>query len=244
MQINSGNEPKITREFSRFAHSYESHNAIQSEVAKELVEKLDNKYYKTIIDIGCGSGAVYKNINQQEIRFEQFIALDASKEMLDIHPNSKNIHKYCTDFNMSKTYDSLDTNVDKTLIISSSALQWSKDLDFTFNQLSKKASKAYFAIFTAGTFKTLHQTAKIKSPIYSAAELEKSIEKHYIATFVLKTYRLEFDTVQEMFSYIKKSGVSGGKKKLTYKQTKELMENYSLKYLEFEVLFAEATPFV
>ena len=242
MQIKKCDESKITREFSRFAHSYETYNVIQLEVAKELIENLHYKRHKYIVDIGCGSGAVYKNITQKAICFERFVALDASKEMLSLHPNSNNIHKYHADFNVLKTYDKLGIDVDKTLILSSSALQWSKDLKFTFKQLSKRGSKAYFAIFTAGTFRTLHQTAKIESPIYTTQELKLNIEKYYRANFLLKMYRLEFKTVKDMFSYIKKSGVSGGKKQLTYKQTKELMKNYPLKYLEFEVLFVEGTP--
>jgi malonyl-CoA O-methyltransferase len=44
-----------------------------------------------------------------------------------------------------------------------------------------------------------------------------------------------------MFKYIKKSGVSGGEKRLGYKEMKVLMELYPLNYLEFEVLFVEAT---
>jgi len=40
-----------------------------------------------------------------------------------------------------------------------------------------------------------------------------------------------------MFKYIKRSGVSGGKKQLNYKQMKKIMQNYPLDYLEFEVLF-------
>jgi len=43
-----------------------------------------------------------------------------------------------------------------------------------------------------------------------------------------------------MFRYIKKSGVSGGEKQLSYKQIKHLMKAYPLDYLEFEVLFIKA----
>jgi malonyl-CoA O-methyltransferase len=43
-----------------------------------------------------------------------------------------------------------------------------------------------------------------------------------------------------MFRYIKKSGVSGGEKQLSYKETRHLMETYPLDYLEFEVLFVKA----
>jgi aminopeptidase N len=59
------------------------------------------------------------------------------------------------------------------------------------------------------------------------------------ATFELKEYRLYFETVREMFNYIKKSGVSGGDQQLTYTQTKQLMKQYPLDYLEFEVLFVK-----
>ncbi len=71
--------------------------------------------------------------------------------------------------------------------------------------------------------------------------MRETIEKYYHAEFELKEYRLYFETVREMFNYIKKSGVSGGEKQLTYKQTKQLMKTYPLDYLEFEVLFVEAT---
>ena len=70
------------------------------------------------------------------------------------------------------------------------------------------------------------------------------ITKYYNANFQLNSYQLEFETTREMFKYIKKSGVSGGEKQLSYRQIKQLMENYPLKYLEFEVLFVEATPLI
>jgi len=40
-----------------------------------------------------------------------------------------------------------------------------------------------------------------------------------------------------MLRYIKESGTSGGEKQLSYKQTKRLLDQYPLDYLEFEVLF-------
>jgi len=230
----------VIQEFSRFAHEYDTYNVIQSEVAKSLVEQLSSSYYATLVDIGCGSGEVYKNIKKSNCYFDHFIALDSSQEMLEIHPSSKKIEKICTDFNSRKTFENLSLD-HHSLILSSSALQWSKDLDFTLSEIAKKSSHAYFAIFTSNTFKTLHKTAQIASPIYSESILKDTIEKYYHATFELKEYRLYFDTVREMFNYIKRSGVSGGEKKLTYNQTKQLMKTYPLDYLEFEVLFVEAT---
>ncbi|WP_294950970.1 methyltransferase [Sulfurovum sp.] len=237
-----GNREKKTsnasKEFSRFAKAYDQYNIIQSEVAKTLVSKLPENSYNTIIDIGAGSGRVYQNLLSQNIAFEHFIALDSSLEMLEIHPDAKGVKKVCLDFNGTGAFDTLEQTED-TLLLSSSALQWSTDPEATFLRLSQLAPRAYFAIFTSNTFKTLHQNAGIHSPIYSTDRLKSAIEKHYHASYEVRQYKLHFDAVYDMFRYIKKSGVSGGEKKLGYKETKVLMEKYPLDYLEFEVLFAE-----
>ena len=229
----------VIQEFSRFAHEYDTYNVIQAEVAKLLVEELSSSRYATIIDIGCGSGEVYKNLEKKNVAFDHLIVLDSSQEMLELHPSSNKIEKRCADFNRLQTFEELSLSPE-TLVLSSSALQWSKGLDFTLSEISKRSPHAYFAIFTSNTFKTLHETANIKSPIYTKAVLRETIEKYYHAEFELKEYRLYFETVREMFNYIKKSGVSGGEKQLTYKQTKQLMKRYPLDYLEFEVLFVKA----
>ena len=226
-------------EFSRYAHEYDAYNVIQAEVAASLVKQLASDHFTTLMDMGCGSGEVYKNLVKQHVSFEHFIALDSSQEMLALHPSDKKIEKICADFNRVETFDTFDLP-DNSLFLSSSALQWSKDLDFTLCEISKKVTHAYFAIFTSNTFKRLHQTAQITSPIYSAEDLQKTIAKYFDAAFELKEYKLYFNSVQEMFNYIKKSGVSGGEKQLTYTQTKQLMQNYPVDYLEFEVLFVKA----
>lgn len=227
------------KEFSRFAKSYERYNIIQEEVARTLVGKIIKKSFDTIVDIGCGNGAVYKNLSHTKTEFSHFLALDSSEEMLMLHPEDSKIQKICANFNVYETYKVFDLN-DNSILVSSSALQWSDSLDFTFDNLSKKSDQIYFAIFTSKTFNILHETANIQSPIYSVEDLKMSIEKYYNATFEVKNYRLYFETVGDMFRYIKKSGVSGGEKKLGYKQMKQLMNTYPLDYLEFEVLFVES----
>jgi len=238
--IRENKESKVVKQFARFAHQYNSYNVIQAEVARRLVDKLPMKKYPTILDMGCGSGEVYKNIKKRKISFDSFIALDSASEMLTLHPSHTSIKKIVADFNNLETYQNLHIEKD-TLLLSSSALQWSKDLEFSFAQISQKVNKVYFAMFTANTFKTLHKTAQIESPIYAPEVLKKSIEKYYDASFELKEYKLEFKSVRDMFHYIKKSGVSGGEKQLSYRQIKELMSQYPLEYLEFEVLFVDAT---
>ncbi len=231
----------MLKEFSRFAHSYDDHNVIQREVAKTLVSMIPDEIFRTIIDVGCGSGAVYDNIKKNGIRFSHFIALDASKEMLDLHSSDTEVEKICANFNLPITFTLFPADKEN-ILLSSSALQWSQDLDFTLSQLAQKTSVAYLAIFTANTFKTLHESAGVKSPIYSVQDLEQSIQKYFHAAFEIKRYKLHFPSTQAMLRYIKKSGVSGGEIQLGYKQTKSLMKEYPLDYLEFEVLFVKAEP--
>jgi len=225
----------IVDEFSRFANRYKNYNSIQSKVASTLVSKIEIQSYDTIVDLGCGDGEIYKNINQS-IFFEHFIALDYSKEMLNIHPSNSKIKKIYGDF--SKLND-IDLDYNTSLIISSSALQWSPSIEKTISLISSKSSKINLAIFTSNTFKTLHKIANISSPIYDINYLKEIISK-YIPniTFETKSYKLDFDSTKDMLRYIKRSGVSGGEKRLSLRDTRTLIEKYPLKYLEFEILFA------
>ena len=231
---------KVIKEFSRFAHQYDQHNEIQVQVAKTLVAQLQTGTYKNILDLGCGSGAVAKNLEEGQYSYDTLTVFDSSQAMLDIHPSSEKISKVCGDFN-SIDFTKHLPRTQYELLLSSSALQWSTDLDRTFELLSSLSQNAYFAIFTSGTFKTLHEVANVNSPIRSAKSVEKSITKYYSELeFELHSYTLTFKSVREMFRYIKKSGVSAGEKKLGFKETKRLMESYPLDHLEFEVLFVEA----
>jgi len=230
----------VVQEFSRFAHQYDTYNMIQAKVATTLVSKLPRKSYKDVIDIGCGSGEVYKNIQKQKVIIENFVVLDSAQSMLAIHPDEKLITKICTNFNDRNFIEHIPKQ-DYDLLLSSSALQWSTDLVYTMRELSLLSSTFYGALFTSGTFKTLHQIAGVSSPIYGEDSVRNVMSQFYNnVQFEIHHYSLEFNSTRDMFKYIKQSGVSSGEKKLNYTQTKALMENYPLNYLEFEVLFIEA----
>jgi len=223
----------VVQEFSRFANQYDSYNSVQSQVATKLVSMIEQKKYNSVIDIGCGSGLIYKNMINS-ISFREFIALDFSMEMLDIHPYTKNIKKIHFDFNKQENFKQLGKY---DIVVSSSALQWSRDLDTTLQGISNLSTKCYLSIFTSNTFSTLHKVANIKSPIYSEEYIKNSIKKYFDCSFETIKYHITFSSVHQMFQYIKRSGVSGGDRQLSYSKTKELIKNYPLNYLEFEVLF-------
>jgi len=230
---------KITKEFSRFAKDYNQHNIIQAEVAKELVDTINLKSYEKILDIGCGRGEVYNNLENKLISFTHFCGVDMAIGMLELHPEGDNIILLNGDFSIENTFANLPYSR-YDIVLSSSALQWSQNLDITLLNISKLSDISYFSIFTSGTFSSLHKFANINSPIYSESYLRNKIDKYFNAEYKVSNYKLYFDTVYEMLRYIKKSGISGGEAQLSFREIKKLILEYPLKYLEFEVIFVKA----
>ncbi len=231
----------VAQEFSRFADQYDSHNQVQRDVAQKLLKRL-KKHYTTLVDIGAGSGTLYRLIAQKGIEFDTFWALDLSEAMLKRHPSHPKVIKKIFNFNQPEAFQELQIAPNAT-ILSSSALQWASNLDVTLQSMSRHGERFYLSFFTANTFATLHKTANIHSPIYPTETILNHLNKYYtLEDYELLSYQLHFETVRQMFQHIKKSGVSGGTHQLSYRAIKRLMQEYPLNYLEFEVLLVEATP--
>ena len=219
-------------EFSRYAAEYGSRNVIQRLVAKKLIASTPNQP-KQIVDLGCGNGTLYSLIDWE---VEHFIGIDFSAQMLEHHPLSPNVELILGDFNDPALFETLSAECFEH-IYSASALQWADDLESVLKSLASLNTPISLAIFTSGTFKTLHECAGVTPLLRSSDEVIAMAEKYMDARFEVLHTTLEFDSVREMFRYIKRSGVSGGRRVLNYAQTKQLMEFYPLNYLEFEVLF-------
>ena len=221
----------VHAEFSRSAAAYEQYNIIQQQVARKLVHSIGDAPQK-ILDIGCGSGAVFKAIDWE---LEHFVALDFSESMLSNHPTSEHITCKLADFNNTNTFETMHGDFDR--IISASALQWALHLDTVFASIAALNAPISLAIFTCNTFRSLYECAKLKPILRCSDEVTALAKKHFDAHYETVTYTLAFESPREMFGYIKKSGVSGGRRVLSYQQTKRLMQEYPHDYLEFEVLF-------
>ncbi len=223
---------KVSTEFSKNASHYEKHNTIQKRVIERLLASTSYKP-KRILDLGCGSGALCRKIDWE---YEHFVGVDFAPGMLELHPKSEKIEAIYGDFNDRALFENLAT-YEFDYIFSASALQWADNLQSVFQNITLLNTPFSLAIFTAGTFKTLNKTAGLQPLLLSAKEIKKIQKESFDAAFEVVKYTMEFDDVREMFRYIKRSGVSGSRNILSFKETKELMKNYPLNYLEFEVAF-------
>jgi len=223
---------RVSSEFSKYATHYGNHNVIQNKVVKKLLELITNKP-QYILDLGCGSGALCRKIDWQ---YKKFTGVDFAPGMLELHPKSKKIESIYGDFNDKTLFENLST-YSYDYIFSASALQWAENLEIVFKNIQKLNAPIALAIFTSNTFRILNETASLEPMLKSVDEIDKLQKKYFNANFEVVEYRLEFESTREMFQYIKQSGVSGARKVLNYKQTKQLMNNYPVNYLEFEVVF-------
>lgn len=223
---------KISTEFSKYALDYESRNSIQNLVVEKLLSLVDAKP-KRILDLGCGSGALCKKIDWN---YEHFTGVDFAPKMLELHPKSLAIESIFGDFNDKRLFEKL-ARAEYDYIFSASALQWASNLEELFQNIKALNAPIALAIFTSNTFKTLNWTAHVSSMLRSSEIIEVLQKRYFDAKFEVVEYKLEFANVREMFQYIKRSGVSGSRNLLSFKQMKQLMRDYPLNYLEFEVAF-------
>jgi malonyl-CoA O-methyltransferase len=227
---------KIQQSFSKNAQDYEQLNIIQNRVLERIIEKIKDAP-QSILDIGCGSGGVYKAVTWE---FKEFVGMDFAKGMIQLHPRSKGVTLMVKDFNDPESFLALSSyRFDR--IISSSALQWATDLDCTLKQIASFNVPVTLAIFTSNTFKTLYDTASLPPLLRSREEVVSLLEKHFDGEIEVLQYTLAFDSVREMFRYMKRSGIGAMRNILGYKEMKELMKNYPLDHLEYEIVLLHET---
>jgi len=223
---------KIQREFSENAKAYDQVNVIQRKVIDRMLSLVKDTPEK-ILDIGCGSGTLYRMATWD---ITSYTGVDFAKGMLEHHPKGKGVTLLEADFNDPQTFARLGKErFDR--IFSASALQWAKDLDGTLGQITTLKAPVSLAIFTSNTFKTLYETANLPPLLRSRETVERLLTKHFPdAQTELLHYTLSFSDVRAMFRYMKKSGVGAGRNLLGYKEMKTLMREYPLDHLEYEII--------
>jgi len=207
--------------FDKFANTYSKYNIIQKKIIKSYLPFIK----KRVVDLGCGSEGLCKYK-----KFDFYLGVDKSKEMLNLNPcNVINM-----DFDKKECFEKIkEYNFNQ--IVSFSALQWSKNLEFVFKEIKKLNKSFLLAIFTSNTFKNLHTCLDIKSPIYSREEILSYSSIFSSLNIDIIYYEMEFNNAKEMLNYIKFSGVSGNTNTKISKIRNLLKCNF-LNKLEFEIV--------
>lgn len=225
----------VKNEFSKHANEYGNYNIIQQIIAKALVRDIDGDP-KKILELGCGSGQIFNHVNWD---VDHYKAIDFSAQMCALHPKGPNVEVACMSFDSSEFRDSLQQQY-YDVVLSASALQWSKDLPLVIESLTSCTKEINAVLFSSGTFKSIQNITQKPSPILDIDTIKHAFEQYCDCSFEVFTYDLKFDSKKELFAYIKNSGVSSSNSTLCFKEAKHLYKSYDLDYLEFEVIFVKA----
>lgn len=214
--------------------NYNAQAIAQRYFAQELARKIAGEKFHCIAELGCGSGILFDYLIEHNVRFEDYEACDCSQEMLDQFLQ-KDIKKTCLDF------DSFLSNSvrDFSLICSSSALQWSKNLEKTLLLVAKKSQKVAFSIITSNTFASMHSFLKTTSPLIKSNILAEMVLDLFEGEMHTACINLDFKTPKEIIAHLRGSGVMGGGV-LGFSQSRKLLTYSGV--LEYESMIFVGQP--
>lgn len=233
--VNMATKGAIRHSFDKKSLSYAKNCSLQNEVAKILLDFCESWHYKKIIDLGAGSGNVALNLVHS---VDFLLGIDNAPNMLALHPRKlphiAQIRLIVGDF------ESYDFSDDFDLILSSSSLQWAKNLDLLFKRLKDSIESSHkkfaFAIFTSESLRELHAFLGTASPLKSSSEILAIAQKYFCIESKIQHFKREFSTRDELLAYLKNSALLGGGN-LAFRDKKRLKCAFPHTALNFEVLF-------
>jgi malonyl-CoA O-methyltransferase len=137
MESSLPNTRVVRRTFDRLAGLYDGHAALEQEVAKRLLQRLEFHRLspQRIVDLGCGTGQASAGL-KNKFRKAQVIGLDSSRAMLaQMRRRSRFLRPLkavCADFSALPLADQ-----SSELLYSNLALQWCPDLVSLFAEFRR-----------------------------------------------------------------------------------------------------------
>lgn len=149
----------IARNFSRYAHTYDTYADIQRKAGLELLSGIKKHRFKNIIELGCGTGN-YTLLLRERFKKAKIRAVDISDKMIEIARDK--LRDKGVEF-MVKDAENLDMGKKFDLITSNACLQWFQDLEKAvtgYRTMLKKDGIILFSSFGPLTFRELNYSLK------------------------------------------------------------------------------------
>ncbi|MCS5421808.1 MULTISPECIES: methyltransferase domain-containing protein [Psychrilyobacter] len=209
--------------FDKKFDRYEENAHIQKIVAKKLINLVPKKKYRTIFEIGAGTGVLTKNIIKN-IEYKDLIVNDKyfeSKEYIKDLPSVEFIGGDIEKLEIGKA----------DLIISSSVFQWIEDKDKLFEKISNASDTLVFSIYIKGNLMEISDHFGISLEYLDMKELKILLSPYFknISGYE-EEFKLAFDTPMEGLKHLKNTGVTG-----IGQTNMEKIRNYSARELTYKV---------
>ena len=210
----------VKKRFSKSLKTYDDNAIVQKQMAEKLVDFLPKKEFDSILEIGCATGLLTKQI-KSKLSFYSFSANDIVSEsesyIKEIIPQSEFILGDIETINLDKKYD---------LIISNACLQWCNDIEKTILKLKNSLNEGGIlavSVFGKNNIKEINEIFEILPKTVDIDKLPKN------TIVVEETINMFFDTPIGVLKHIKLTGANAVKEMT---MTKSLLKDFEIKYNE------------
>ncbi len=207
----------ITRNFSKYASTYDEYADVQNRAAQELLGLISQGNIREILEIGSGTGN-YTLLLKKRFSGAQIKAIDISDMMISVASEKINDEKIKFLLEDAETAD-LKGAFD--LITSNACFHWFADLEKAvgkYKNLLKEGGSMLFSIFGPDTFRELSLALKDKFKYISTSSngfmgkdrlmdiMDKNFKEMQIKEVIYEEY---FPCLKDLLNKIKYSGVRG-----------------------------------
>lgn len=230
----------VKTRFTKSLETYDENALIQKNMASKLVSFLEKKEFYSILEVGCATGVLTREI-VQNINFECFSANDIVEKSCDyiatIIDDFEFISGDIETVSFSQTYD---------LIISNACLQWCNDLPQTIDKLYgllNDDGMLAFSVFGEENLVEINDLFRIKNKFYPIPELKTYLKKYNFLEYREEKSRLYFDNAIDVLKHLKYTGVNAlSPFNLTKTKIKEFEESYKRKYADNQKVYLTYNP--
>ncbi|MFH1617917.1 MAG: methyltransferase domain-containing protein, partial [Candidatus Margulisiibacteriota bacterium] len=146
----------VKRHFSKSAREYEDIARIQRYVANELVLKIPERDYRSILDVGCGTGLL-PHLLSKRFPLAMITGVDIAAGMVEVANNNKSHMNLIFQVGDGESLSFSDASFD--LVVSSSSFQWMNVVK-AFSEVKRvllPGGKFVFACFASNTLREIKE---------------------------------------------------------------------------------------
>ena len=208
----------VTKNFSKFANSYDEHTPVQRRCSERLVELIREDRFLNILEIGCGTGS-HTALLSEYFKDSSITAIDVSPGMVDIA--KKKINDPRINF-LVRDGEDLDFDHRHDLITSNASFQWFQDIGKTMESISNRLSpggKLCFSMYGPQTFCELKDVLSFhfgsrrwlsSSKFISRDDLEVVLKRYFKKFEIMEEkYEANFFSLWEFLKNVQSSGTRG-----------------------------------
>lgn len=229
--LNSVDKELVKNRFGKSLLTYDKNAIVQKHMASELlaaVIRFKGNNFDKILEIGCGTGFLSKEILEQ-IYFNKLFANDIVDESVNkIRLLSEKVTELCGDCE----HISFPTGLD--LVISNATFQWIENFVSLTEKINSCLNKEGIFAFSTFEKQNLYQIKTITGKslnYYAKSEIENILSGNLKILFShTETINVEFESVHEILKHLKLSGVNSLG---PTKWTKSNLKDFEYKYNKF-----------